>query len=196
MTAIKPSRSAASGTAKKAAARQVVEPHAKISLEHAVYGQSGFLARRLQQIGVSIFLEETEALDITPLQYAVMAAARAAPGVDQIGVSDNVGLDRTTVVGIVDRLERKGLMKRRADPHDRRVRQLFLTDAGQTRLVELQPALDHVHRRLLDPLTEDERESLMRLIGKVVSYHNEDSRVPIGDAALRATITGARRAAT
>src|SRR5580658_4649472 len=161
-----------------------------VSLDHVIYDKPGFLARRLQQIGVSIFLEETKDFDITPLQYGVMAAVRATPGVDQIGVSSKVGLDRTTVVGIVDRLERKGLLARRPDPSDRRVRQLFLTPAGKERLVEMRAATDRVQKRLLAPLGPKECAQFVEYLTRIIEHHNEDSRVPISDPALRVTITG------
>jgi DNA-binding MarR family transcriptional regulator len=161
-----------------------------VSLDHVIYDKPGFLARRLQQIGVSIFLEETKDFDITPLQYGVMAAVRATPGVDQIGVSSKVGLDRTTVVGIVDRLERKALLARRPDPSDRRVRQLFLTPAGQQRLVEMRAATDRVQKRLLEPLGSKESAQFVDYLTRIIEHHNEDSRVPISDPALRVTITG------
>jgi MarR family transcriptional regulator, lower aerobic nicotinate degradation pathway regulator len=177
---------------KVAAPKGVAASSSDVSLEQVIYNKPGFLARRMQQIGVSIFLEETKDWDITPLQYGVMAAVRATPGLDQIGVSTSVGLDRTTVVGIVDRLERKALMMRRADPKDRRVRQLFLTAAGQQRLTDVRAATERAQKRLLEPLTEKERFVFLQYLKRIVSHHNEDSRVPVNDAALRATITGSR----
>jgi MarR family transcriptional regulator, lower aerobic nicotinate degradation pathway regulator len=171
--------------------RNVGAPQQDVSLEHTIYNKPGFLARRLQQIGVSIFLEETKDYDITPLQYGVMAAVRATPGIDQIGVCNEVGLDRTTVVGIIDRLERKGLMVRAADPNDRRVRLLSLTQAGQQRMADMRAATDRVQRRLLEPLGEKERATFIAYLKQVVEHHNGDSRVPIHDSALRGTITGA-----
>jgi len=161
-----------------------------VQLETVIYNKPGFLVRRMQQIGVSIFLEETKEFDITPLQYGVLAAVRATPGLDQIGVSNKVGLDRTTVVGIVDRLERKGLMVRRADPKDRRVRQLLLTAAGQQRLVSMRAATEQAQKRLLEPLGERESARLVAYMKRIIDHHNEDSRVPINDSALRRTITG------
>jgi DNA-binding MarR family transcriptional regulator len=156
----------------------------KFSPERDVYTHPGFLARRFQQIGTSIFMEETAEHDITPLQVGVMAAVRSNPGIDQIGVSERVGLDRTTVLGIVDRLERKAWVQRRAKPNDRRVRLLFLTAKGMVKLDEIQPCVEHFGRRLLNPLNEAERKTLIELIRRVVSFHNEESRVPIFDPAL------------
>lgn len=168
-------------------------PPEEVSLEQVIYNKPGFLARRLQQIAVSIFLDETSEYDITPLQYGVMAVVRATPGIDQIGVSSGVGLDRTTVVGIVDRLERKGLIARRADPSDRRVRQLYLTQPGQQKLFDMHAATERVQKRLLEPLSAKERAVFLEYIDRIVSHHNEDSRVPVTDPALRATITGDAR---
>jgi DNA-binding MarR family transcriptional regulator len=183
-------RRAITGKKKSVPGDDTSAPEADISLDHVIYNVPGFLARRFQQIGVSIFLEETKNYDITPLQYGVMAAVRATPGVDQRGVSAQVGLDSTTVMGIVDRLERKGLIARHAVEHDRRVRRLFLTPAGTRRLIEVKSAVDRVQTRLLEPLSDHEGKVLLASLSRIVSYHNKDSRVPISDAALRATITG------
>ena len=53
----------------------------------ALEGQPGYYIRRLQQIAVAIFLEETEAHGITPVQYAALHAAQRDPGLDQNIVS-------------------------------------------------------------------------------------------------------------
>jgi MarR family transcriptional regulator, lower aerobic nicotinate degradation pathway regulator len=172
------------------ARRKTASPSAADALlENVIYSKPGFLVRRMQQIGVSIFLEETKEFDITPLQYGVLAAVRATPGIDQIGVSNKVGLDRTTIVGIVDRLERKELLLRRADPADRRVRQLFLSSAGQQRLLDMRGATERVQKRLLEPLDEKERVRFTSYMKRIIDHHNEDSRVPINDPTLRGTIT-------
>jgi DNA-binding MarR family transcriptional regulator len=152
------------------------------SIQDLLYNNPGFLTRRMHQICVSIFIEETKELDITPLQYGVMAAVLSQPGIDQIGVSEMVGLDRTTVLGIVDRLERKKFLVRKVDLQDRRVRRLHLTDAGRAKFAETQGATERQHKRLLAPLNPKERAAFLATAKKIVTYHNENTRVPINDA--------------
>src|SRR5437016_12301870 len=86
----------------------------------------GHYIRRLQQIAVAIFLQETEAHGVTPVQYAGLQAVRKAPGIDQRTLARAIGLDTSTIAGVVDRLEARGLMQRTVSPDDKRVRLLTL----------------------------------------------------------------------
>ncbi|SCK29066.1 Transcriptional regulators [Variovorax sp. HW608] len=80
----------------------------------------GHFIRRLQQIAVAVFLQETEPFGVTPVQYASLQAVRRLPGVDQRSLARSIGLDTSTMAGVIDRLESRGLMVRSASPDDRR----------------------------------------------------------------------------
>ena len=86
----------------------------------------GHHIRRLQQIAVAVFLQETETHGVTPVQYAALQTVADAPDVDQRTLARSIGLDTSTTAGVIDRLEARGLMLRNASPDDRRVRLLFL----------------------------------------------------------------------
>lgn len=154
-------------------------------LADSIYAHPGFLIRRMQQIAVAIFLEETARFDLTPLQYGLLMAVHAHPGIDQAGAADRLGLDRTTVVGIVDRLERKGLLVREVGAADRRLRLLHLAAPGKHRLADCQRAVDRAQRRMLEPLSAQDRRTLARSMARVIAHHNDGTRVPLTDAALR-----------
>ena len=70
----------------------------------------GHLARRFQQIAVAVFLAEVEeaGYDLTPVQYAALAAVSTNPGIDQVTLAGLIAYDRTTITGVVDRLVQKG----------------------------------------------------------------------------------------
>ena len=68
----------------------------------------------------------------------------------------HLGVDRTTMVGLLDGLEVKGLVARRADTGDRRRNVVQLTDAGQTALVQAVQASDEAERQLLEELDDAE----------------------------------------
>src|SRR6185437_6214816 len=53
----------------------------------AVYTKPGYLFRRMQQIAVSIFMEECKAFDLTPVQYAALVAIQTHPGIDATRLS-------------------------------------------------------------------------------------------------------------
>jgi len=138
----------------------------------------GHHIRRLHQIAVAIFLQEIEPHGLTPVQYAAMQAAANAPGVDQRTLAGTIGLDTSTVGGVIDRLEARGLLRRNASPDDRRVRLLTLTDAGHELLERAIPAMLRAQERMLEPLPKRERVEFMRMLRTLVTANNELSRAP------------------
>jgi DNA-binding MarR family transcriptional regulator len=138
----------------------------------------GYQIRRLQQIAVGLFIDETAAFDLTPVQFAALAAVARHPGVDQRSLARRIGFDTSTTGGVVDRLERRGLMRRHPAPDDRRVRRLSVTDAGQTLLAAVLPAMQRAQRRILAPLSDVEQGQFMALLGRIVEANNAASRAP------------------
>jgi MarR family transcriptional regulator, lower aerobic nicotinate degradation pathway regulator len=142
----------------------------------------GYHIRRLQQIAVAVFLQETEAHGLTPVQYAAMQAVRNSPGFDQRTLAATIGFDTSTIGGVIDRLEARGLLTRSASPNDRRVRLLTLTDAGRALLEAAIPSMLRAQERMLAPLPKKERAEFMRMLRVLVTTNNELSRAP-SDAA-------------
>src|SRR3546814_14870585 len=68
---------------------------------------------------------------LTPGQFGVLAIVVANPGLKQIELGTALGVDRSTIVAAVDKLEKRGLIERRPVPHDRRAHALTLTAEGQ-----------------------------------------------------------------
>jgi DNA-binding MarR family transcriptional regulator len=148
----------------------------------------GHLVRRFQQIAVAVFLSEVEeaGFDLTPVQYAALAAVGTNPGIDQVTLAGVIAYDRTTITGVVDRLVQKGLVVRQASPRDRRARALRITDVGETTLRAVTPAVEQAQRIMLRGLTEKEAREFMRLLRKAIAAANELSRAPLRDTATGA----------
>ena len=138
----------------------------------------GHHIRRLQQIAVAIFLEETAEFGITPVQFAALQAIHTQPGLDQRSLARTIGYDTSTIGGVVDRLEKRGLVQRQASPTDRRVRQLLLTDEGRRVLALIMAPMQRAQHRMLAPLPEAERAEFMRLLQVLVQGNNEVARAP------------------
>jgi DNA-binding MarR family transcriptional regulator len=138
----------------------------------------GHHIRRLHQIAVGIFMQETEALGLTPVQYAALQAVANTPGLDQRTLARSIGLDTSTTGGVVDRLESRGLLQRNADPDDRRVRLLTITDTGLSLLREAQAPMLRAQERILAPLPPEQREAFMRMLRALVAANNALSRAP------------------
>ena len=138
----------------------------------------GYYVRRMQQIAVAIFLEETGAFGVTPVQFAALQAVRRQPGLDQRTLAASIGLDTSTIAGVLDRLERRELIQRSSSPDDRRVRLLTVTPAAEGLLDELVPHMLRAQQRMLAPLPAADRPRFMAMLKTLVSANNELSRAP------------------
>ena len=91
--------------------------------------------------------------------------------------ANRLGVDRTTMVGLLDSLEGKGLLARLPDPADRRRNVVALTDAGRTALREATTASDRAERELLADLSPAEarqlRDILIRILNSTASTREE-----------------------
>src|SRR5262245_46836271 len=144
-----------------------------------IYEKPGHLIRRLQQIALALFMDETREFDITPVQYSALVAIDINPGLDQTALCNLIAIDRSTVGDVVTRLERKKLLRRTAGEEDRRTKALFITPAGRKLIGEIEPFVESTQTRILEPLTASERVALMRMLKKIVHPDNEHSRAPL-----------------
>lgn len=131
----------------------------------ALYCEPGHLIRRAHQLAVSTF-HESHGRHVTPVQYAILRALQANPGIDQVTLAQRVALDTSTTADIAARLETKGWIERKLLP--RRQRSLSLTADGQAVLDTMLPQVNPMNRRLLSPLTADEQAEFLRLLCKLV----------------------------
>ena len=145
----------------------------------------GHLARRFQQIAVAVFHAEMEdaGFDLTPVQYAALAAIATYPGMDQASLAGTIAYDRTTITGVVDRLTQKGLVARNPSPRDRRAHQLASTKSGEKTLQQIEPAVQAAQQAMMRGLTAAEGKELMRLMRKAIDAGNELSRAPMREMA-------------
>ena len=145
----------------------------------AVYAAPGYLFRRMQQIAVSIFMEECKAFDLTPVQYAALIAIYTHPGIDATRLSAVIAFDRSTLGSVIERLQAKDYIERKPAPEDKRIKLLYLTKSGAAILREIIPAVERAQARMLEPLKPADRKTLMGLLVQLVDLNNEASRVPL-----------------
>ncbi|MGY4510164.1 MarR family winged helix-turn-helix transcriptional regulator [Bradyrhizobium sp. USDA 3650] len=145
----------------------------------AVYAAPGYLFRRMQQIAVSIFMEECKAFDLTPVQYAALIAIHTHSGIDATRLSAVIAFDRSTLGSVIERLQAKDFVERRPAPEDKRIKLLYLTKSGAAILRDIIPAVERAQMRMLEPLKPADRKALMGLLVQLVDLNNEASRVPL-----------------
>ena len=119
------------------------------------------LARRFYQICVAMVADSVAGANLTPLQTAAMAylnRKNGEPGIDQNALAARLGVDRSHVTLLVEELVERGLIERRLNAADRRVRLLHLTSKGEKLFAQVLPANVAASKRILEPLTPDERK--------------------------------------
>ena len=132
----------------------------------ALTDQAGHLIRRAHQLAVALF-HENLGRDVTPVQYAVLRALEARPGIDQVTLAAEIALDTSTTAETAVRLERKGWIVR--ELLTRRQRALYLTPEGQALLAGLRAPMVAMQAALLQPLDPDEQQALMQLLRKLLA---------------------------
>lgn len=140
----------------------------------------GHLLRRAQQVHTDYWSREVHE-GVTGPQYATLVAVAGWPEVDQKLAGELASLDKSTIAGVVSRLEKKGWLTRRRDPQDGRRRLLMLTDSAHARLPALTLDAEQVQQLLLAPLSASDRPDFVSLLQRVAF---PDSG-PIGPAPRR-----------
>lgn len=104
--------------------------------------------------------------ELSPGRAGIILLIEANPGVAQGRLAEAVQLDRSTMVGVVDSLEERGLIERRRGL-DRRTNALWLTPSGRSLALRLRRRIERHERRVAASLTPTEREQLLFLLGKL-----------------------------
>ncbi|HPE59331.1 MAG TPA: MarR family transcriptional regulator [Thiolinea sp.] len=151
-----------------------------------IYGMAGHLIRRLNQISVSVFTERMTALglELTPIQFAALDILADRPGLDQATLAGTIAYDRVTIGGVIERLERKGLVIRNISTRDRRARELYVSSRGRALLEQLRPEIWSLQDIVLRGLDSAERRQFLDLLSKATEAGNELSRAPLQIPAL------------
>jgi MarR family transcriptional regulator, lower aerobic nicotinate degradation pathway regulator len=165
----------------------------------------GHLIRRLQQIALALFMDQTKEFGITPVQYSALIAIANHPGIDQTALCNIIAFDRSTIGDVVGRLEKKKLITRVNGAVDRRTKSLYITPSGRRMIRNIEPAVQSTQRLILAPLKPGERSAFMQMLRRLVHLNNERSRAPLrpkdarqrrrGPAARIVTVRRTRRSA-
>jgi DNA-binding MarR family transcriptional regulator len=141
-----------------------------------LFRRPGFLVRRLHQIYVAIYFQNCERFGTTPVQSSVMQVLMSQPGMDQVALAGEIGIDRTTASTVLSRLEARGIVRREADPEDRRTKHAFLTASGKAMLRDMQTAIETAHKELIKPLDPAGREQFLKQLLCLVQANNDKGR--------------------
>ena len=130
---------------------------------------AGLLGYRLRLAQQAVFRDfAREIPEASPGRAGILLLIDANPGVTQSRLAQAVGIDRSTLVGVLHRLEAQDLVERRRGD-DRRTNGLWLTRSGRTLVSTLKRRIRVHERRVASALTPAERAQLLHLLEKLAA---------------------------
>ncbi len=127
----------------------------------------GYNLRKSQIAVFQDFAAAVGAEDITPGQFGVLTLIQANQGLNQSELGEAMGVDRSTVVAVIDRLERRGLVQRAPAPNDRRSYALRLSSDGDATLRRLEPLVRRHEATIASDLSAAEQRTLIDLLRRI-----------------------------
>jgi DNA-binding MarR family transcriptional regulator len=127
----------------------------------------GFKLAKAHQRLFSLLGELLKPYGITSKQFALLAFLWKQDDLSQTELSERAEIDRTTLSGMIDRLEKVGLVKRMPSPEDRRAYLVKLTQKGAALEEELTGLALQVRKDLFSRFADGEYEQLCMLLDKL-----------------------------
>lgn len=139
------------------------------SLPEAVSDRLGFLLGRAHLAHREVAEAGLGSLGIRARESGALALLAGEGPLSQQRLGQRMGVDRTTMVSLVDELEQKGLVARQRDPADRRAYALHLTPKGRRLLARADRAVKRAEDEFLTVLSAEERRQLKTLLRRLIA---------------------------
>ena len=129
--------------------------------------QGAFLLAQLGAHAASQFTERLAVLELAPPDAGILRLLSVAGGLSQQELASKLQIHPSRLVAILDHLEKRGFVERRANPNDRRLYSLYLTKDGGDILEKIGKVAREHQDTLLSALSREERDELAKLLLKI-----------------------------
>ena len=113
---------------------------------------------------------------VKPAYLCALMSLWQEDGLKVIELSKRAGLEPSSMTGLLDRMERDGLVSRTMDPRDRRVLRINLTEIGQQLRESVLNVIDRVITEVFAGITEDDITHTKNLLRHVLANANEGNK--------------------
>lgn len=127
----------------------------------------GYHLRMAQVTVFRDFDREMADLDMTPAIFGVLEVLNFNEGLTQTRLANAIGLDRSSLVPLLDKLQKRNLVAREASLEDRRSNHLHLTPEGKQLLLKAEKRVAQHEARVFGSLTKTEAKQLIKLLSKI-----------------------------
>ena len=138
-------------------------------------GHLGFLLKHVQLRFFDLVTVALAPTGIGGREAAVLRAIDNPQPLAQGEIARRMGIDRTTMVALIDDLQERGLVQRRQDPEDRRRNVVELTDLGQDVTRQAARAGEQAERAFLSPLSAGEAQQFKKALRALLYNQPRDS---------------------
>ncbi|HBK78014.1 MAG TPA: MarR family transcriptional regulator [Gammaproteobacteria bacterium] len=121
----------------------------------------GFILNDVSRLMRTTFDRRAKSIGLTRSQWWVLVHLYRRDGLVQAELAEILEIERPTLGRLLDRLENKGWLRRQADPKDRRVKRVYLTDEVKPAMKSLRRIAADLRQQVLAGLNKDEREQLV-----------------------------------
>ncbi|MBB4131757.1 MULTISPECIES: MarR family transcriptional regulator [unclassified Xanthomonas] len=101
----------------------------------------------------------------------LLTIGRSGGGIRQVALAQQLGMEGPSLVRLLDKLAAQGLVRREADSSDRRANQLWLTDAGQALVGQIEVRLDALRAEVFGALSQTQVETVLTLWEQIAQAH-------------------------
>jgi DNA-binding MarR family transcriptional regulator len=108
----------------------------------------GYNIRRASQVSWRSYVSCIGESKLRPGLFSMLCLVRANPGIAQIELGTHLGIDKASIVALLDRLERATLIERKRCTRDRRRQGIWLTDSGSAELEAMMTKVRRIEKQL------------------------------------------------
>lgn len=112
---------------------------------------------------------------LTQAQWKVILALNIFAGLSQKELAEKIYLDGSTLVPIIDRMEKSGLVERKPDPNDRRNNRIFLTKKSESTVDSITDIILQLRKEIYKDISQSKQETVRTILKKIIN--NADSTV-------------------
>lgn len=126
-----------------------------------------FLLTKAQHTVFQYLKSELAQFDVTPVQYGILKCLWDKDGQTPKQIAEVLSLDGSTITGILDRMENKGLVIRIANKEDRRTLKVEVTNQGFLLRVQIEKIIEEVNKKVMIKFSSEEQNQLKQFLKRI-----------------------------
>jgi MarR family transcriptional regulator, transcriptional regulator for hemolysin len=124
----------------------------------------GFLVHDVSRLRRSVVDRVLKPLGVTRSQWWVLAFLSRADGMSQVALAEELDLGKVALGGLIDRLEKTGLVARKLDKVDRRIKRVHLTKRSQSLIAEIRASVSLAEKDILERIDDADLRATVRAL--------------------------------